>query len=59
MWTDEKMLRHKQCDAQSQAKGLALLTCWKLQAVATHWGSELLHQNNTLIMKSSLQHWDD
>lgn len=53
------MLRHKQRDAQSQAKDLALLTCWKLQAVATHRGSELLHQNNALIVESPLQHWDD
>lgn len=58
-WTDEKMLRRKQCDAQSQAKDLALLTCWKLQAVATHRGSELLHQNNALVMEGPLQHRDD
>uniref|UniRef100_A0A3B5QNK0 Secreted protein n=1 Tax=Xiphophorus maculatus TaxID=8083 RepID=A0A3B5QNK0_XIPMA len=34
-------------------------TCWKLQGVASHWRTELLHHDDAVFMERPLQQRDD
>lgn len=49
----------QQIPGSSSAPCVSRLTRREFQAVASHGWSELFHQNDTFIMQSSLQHWDN